>query len=120
VQLPVAKTSYLKGGLLVDVQTFREKLMLTILSGLMLRHKEPGYSDLCAIHEAHGLTETWCKEVAAQTAALAEAQPSTAPNTVSLPLCRSCIKLHACIQASDVTQACDGYQPYAAQQQAGA
>jgi hypothetical protein len=41
-------------------QTFRENLMLTILEGLMLRHKEPGYSDAYAINEAHRLAKEWC------------------------------------------------------------
>lgn len=60
----------------MEIQTFREKLMLTILSGLMLRHDQPGYSDMYAIHEAHGLAETWCKEVASQTSEPAES-PAT-------------------------------------------
>ena len=33
-------------------------------------------------------------------------------NTGSLPLCRSCIKLHACTDASDITQVCGKHERY--------
>lgn len=39
---------------------FKERLMLTILSGLMLRHAENGYSDEYAMEEAYRLAESWC------------------------------------------------------------
>jgi hypothetical protein len=35
-------------------------------------------------------------------------------NNGSMPLCRSCIKLHACLRAGDLTRKCKEYQVYAA------
>jgi hypothetical protein len=53
-------------------------------------------------------------------AALDVESQKPSPNTRSLPLCRSCIKLYACTEASDLMQACGKHEGYAAQQQAGA
>jgi hypothetical protein len=57
----------------MDIQTFREKLMLTVLSGLMLRHNEPGYSDGYAVEEAYRISKKWCDEFTAPTTGQGEA-----------------------------------------------
>lgn len=39
------------------IETLRDKLAMTILPGLMLRYKEPGYSDISATAEAYRIAD---------------------------------------------------------------
>jgi len=41
-------------------------------------------------------------------------------NTGSMPLCRTCIKLYACIKSGDNIDGCTEHEHYAPQQHAGA
>jgi len=51
---------------------------------------------------------------------LEEAAPSASANTGSMPLCRTCIKLYACIKSGDNIDGCTEHEHYAPQQHAGA
>ena len=51
---------------------------------------------------------------------LVEAAPSASANTGSMPLCRTCIKLYACIKSGDNIDGCTEHEHYAPQQHAGA
>ena len=81
----------------MEPQTFRETLVLTILEGLMLRHKEPGYSDDFAIDEAFRLSEKWCN---------GRAQNSESAESCQLPTTQ--VKSSADATAEQICLPCNG------------